>query len=161
VKTKPTAKLVELVANIQQSVETTNPQFAENFESDLNTHPIPYFGRLESAEVLTVGLNPSPGEFRNGRWPRQPLEAELLACKLHDYFQCNDFSSHPWFEKWSAAISKLDRGWQYQTGQIAHVDLSPRATSVASQVPKSDVFAKMIQHDLQWLPDLLECAKSA
>jgi hypothetical protein len=83
---------------------------------------------MESAVVLTVGLNPSPGEFRHGRWPRLPLGAELLACRLHDYFQSNDFPSHPWFEKWAAAISKLDGDWQYQTGQIAHIDLSPRAT---------------------------------
>ena len=137
------------------------PRFAENATPELTTHPIPFFGKLEEAEILTVGLNPSPGEFKNERWPRKPIAAEQLAQRLHDYFANNLCASYSWFEKWSRACSQLGESFQYQTGRVAHIDLSPRATKVVSQVPRIDVFNEMIHHDLRWLPDLLERAKSA
>jgi hypothetical protein len=160
VKTKPSTKLVELVKEIQREVARTDSAYKENFVPGLITHPIPYFGNLEEADVLTIGLNPSPGEFVKGRWPDRTLAPEKLACELHNYFQRINVPWHPWFDKWSTAFRRLDEALRYEKGKVAHVDLSPRATKVASQAPKPDVFAKMIQHDLQWLPALLECAKS-
>jgi hypothetical protein len=160
VKTKPSAKLVELVAKIQQEVAKTDSAYEVNLVKELATHPIPYFGKLEEAEVLTIGLNPSPGEFKNGRWHGRTLATEDLACELHNYFHCV-VPGHPWFDKWSAAFRQLNETQQYENGRVAHVDLSPRATEVVSQVPNPDVFDEMIRHDLRWLPDLLECAKSA
>jgi hypothetical protein len=160
VNTKPSAKLVELVEEIQRDVPKTDSAYAENFISGLATHPIPYFGKLEQADVLTIGLNPSPGEFENGRWPDQTLAAERLADELHNYFR-RTVPWHPWFDKWSAAFRQLDETLRYEDGRVAHIDLSPRATQIASLVPKPEIFAKMLQHDMQWLPALVECAKAA
>jgi len=160
VKTKPSAKLVELVEKIQREVAQTNSAYEQNFVPGLATHPIPYFGKLEEAGVLTIGLNPSPGEFEPGRWRDRTLAPEELAWELHNYFH-RIVQRHPWFDKWSAAFRQLNESLQYENGRVAHVDLSPRATKVASQVLNPDVFAEMIRHDLRWLPDLLECAKSA
>lgn len=159
-KTKPSARLVELVEKIQHKVAKTDSAYADNFVSGLATHPIPYFGKLEQAGVLTIGLNPSPGEFENGRWPHQTLAPERLADELHNYF-CRAVPWHPWFDKWSAAFRQLDETLRYQTGRVAHIDISPRATQIASLVPKPETFAEMLRHDMQWLSALVECAKAA
>lgn len=160
-KSKPSSKLIGLVAKIQKQVENTNSTYAENFVSNLITHPIPFFGKLEEAEILTVGLNPSPREFDNARWPDSKIAPELLASELYKYFE-NDYRLwHPWFEKWAAATSQLETNLQYKSGRVAHIDLSPRATQVMSRVPEVETFAKMIREDLVWLPALIECAKSA
>jgi len=161
VKIRPSTWVIDLVEEIQREVERTNQRFAENLVSERMTHPIPFFGNLEKAEILTVGLNPAPGEFQNERWPRTSIAAEKLAERLLDYFLIGDFPPHPWFEKWSRALSQVDENFQYQTGRVAHIDLSPRATQVVSQVSSIEVFNAMIRHDLRWLPSLLELAKSA
>jgi hypothetical protein len=160
-KSQPSSKLIELVAKIQKQVENTNSIYAKNFVSNLVTHPIPFFGKLEEAEILTVGLNPSPGEFENERWPDSKIHPERLTSELHNYFEHQQRPWHPWFDKWTAAISQLEIDLQYKSGQIAHVDLSPRTTEIASRVPQAETFAEMIRADLVWLPALIECAKSA
>ena len=160
-KSKPSSKLIELVAEIQKQVENTNSTYAENFVSNLITHPIPFFGKLEEAEILTVGLNPSPGEFENKRWPNPKIDPELLASELYNYFEHDHRLSHTWFDKWMAAISQLEKNLQYKSGRVAHIDLSPRATKIASRVPQAETFTEMIRADLVWFPALIERAKSA
>jgi hypothetical protein len=160
-KLKPSSKLIKLVSEIQKQVENTNLTYGENFVSNLITHPIPFFGRLEEAEILTVGLNPSPREFENERWTNSNIDPELLASELYTYFENEHRRWHPWFDKWMAATSQLETNLQYKSGQVAHIDLSPRATEVASRVPQVETFTKMIRDDLVWFPALIECAKSA
>ena len=159
-KSKPSSKLIELVAEIQKQVEKTHPIYAGNFVSNLVTHPIPFFGKLAEAEILTVGLNPSPREFDNARWPVFKIAPEFLASELYNYFENDHRLWHPWFEKWATATSQLETNLQYKSGRVAHIDLSTRATQVMSRVPKVEVFAKMIREDLVWLSALIECAKS-
>ena len=160
-KSKPSSKLIELVAEIQKQVEKTHPIYARNFVSNLVTHPIPFFGKLEEAEILTVGLNPSPREFDNARCPDSKISPKFLASELYNYFENDHRLWHPWFEKWAAATSQMETSFQYKSGRVAHIDLSPRATQVMSRVPEVENFAKMIREDLVWLPALIECAKSA
>ncbi|HEY5040372.1 MAG TPA: hypothetical protein VIK53_00025 [Verrucomicrobiae bacterium] len=160
-KTTPSSKLIELVAEIQRQLENTNSTYAENFVPGLITHPVPFFGKLEEAEVLTMGLNPSPFEFEIGRWPPYKITSELLASDLHKYFEHDHRSWNPWFDKWMAASSQLETNLQHKSGRVAHVDLSPRATEVASRVPQVETFTKMIRVDLVWLSALIDCAKSA
>jgi hypothetical protein len=161
VKSKPSSRLIELVAEIQNEIEKTHPIYAGNYEANLVTHPIPFFGKLEEAEILTVGLNPSPREFDNARWSDFKISPKLLASELYKYFENDRRLWHPWFDKWAAATSQLGTSLQYQSGKVAHIDLSPRATKVMSRVPEPETFTKMIRADLVWLPALIECAKSA
>jgi hypothetical protein len=161
VKSKPSSKLIELVAEIQKQVENTNSTYAKNLVSNLVTHPIPFFGKLQEAEILTVGLNPSPREFYNARWPDCKIDPKYLASELYNYFQNDDRRWLPWFEKWATATLQLETNLQYKSGRVAHIDLSPRATEVMSRVPEVEIFAKMIREDLIWFPALIECAKSA
>src|ERR1017187_6746211 len=153
--------LIELVAEIQKQVEKTNPIYTKNFVPGLITHPIPFFGKLEEAEILTVGLNPSPREFENKRWPNFKVYPEFLTFELHNYFENDNRLWHPWFDKWATATSQLETDLQYKSGRVAHIDLSPRATEVMSQIPEAETFAEMIREDLVWLPSLIKCAKSA
>lgn len=155
------SRLINLVAETQREVRGSNSIYSENFFPELHTHPIPYFGQLEDAEILTVGLNPSSDEFRSGRWPDQQLDPENLAGRLCGYFQRDDPAWHPWFDKWTAALSSLNANLRYQTGQVAHIDLSPRATKAARHIPRPDLFSEMIRRDLSWFPALLDCAKAA
>jgi len=57
--------LMRWLLSLHQQVEITNPAFAS-----LNPtgRPIPFFGDIRTARVLTVGVNPSPTEFNSDRW---------------------------------------------------------------------------------------------
>jgi hypothetical protein len=87
--------------------------------------PIPFFGRLDTAIVLTVGVNPSADEFRADRatiWRGVTSSADLLN-RLTSYFES---APHPWFGPWRSALNLL--GVAYENGTAAHLDLSARAT---------------------------------
>ena len=150
-----------MLRKFKKKVEKTHPIYAGNFEANLVTHPIPFFGKLEEAEILTVGLNPSPREFDNARWSDFKIAPKLLASELYRYFENDRRPWHPWFDKWAAATSQLQTNLQYQAGRVAHIDLSPRATKVMSRVPEAETFTKMIREDLVWFPALIQCAKFA
>src|SRR5919109_899479 len=66
------AGLIDLVAEVIHQVRSSNAAFARNLVPDLLTWPIPFFGDPIEAQVLTIGLNPSPGEFADGRWGAAP-----------------------------------------------------------------------------------------
>ena len=84
-----------VVQDAIELVNRTQPRFA-SLMRDVNWFPIPFFGSLASARILTFGLNPSAGEFAVGRsWPAQ-LSAEALAKRLVGYFKGEpDVTSRP------------------------------------------------------------------
>jgi hypothetical protein len=117
----------------------------------LRAYPIPFFGRIETATVLTVGVNPSPGEFEDGRWPLD-ANAHYVSERLLRYFEKGQLT-HPWFDAWRDALRQLDIS--YESGDAAHVDISPRATIPMGQVSEIDLFLKMVRADTKWLFRLL------
>lgn len=53
-------ELMNWLAAVRQEVKRSNPEFAA---LDPTGWPIPFFGDIRTARVLTVGANPSPTEF--------------------------------------------------------------------------------------------------
>lgn len=109
--------------------------------------PIPFFGDIRSAKILTVGVNPSRTEFNSKRWDGIDTDSRWTK-RLIDYFHQPNVQWHPWFLTWEAALMLL--GCSYEDRSAAHLDLSPRATVRMSSAPP-DLFNTMVQADLHWL----------
>ena len=127
----------------------------KNFHQGLTTYPIPFFGDPESARVITVGVNPSAGEFSKKRgWP-ETIDASYLEDRLRSYFKEHFFPPpHPWFQPWEEALNML--GCSYKT-DAAHLDLSPWATISMGSVKDKDLFIKMLREHLgKYFPRFLE-----
>jgi hypothetical protein len=120
------------------------------------THPIPFFGNVERACILTVGVNPSAAEFVKRAWPAQ-LSATDLADRLCHYFVSAPVPPHPWFVTWSTALAHL--GVSYAHG-AAHVDISPRATAAMGSISNWQDFVAMIERDARWFFDLLSLCEA-
>lgn len=154
-----------LVQRVLEQVSATDARYTALYRSDVSVHPIPYFGRLTEAEVLTLGLNPSSKEFTKSRkWPSQ-ISAAAVAARLNDYFDATDPPPHRWFSEWSTALRALGASYDGTlTRRAAHIDLSPRATRGASafnREPLRSVFLDMLRCDASVLIDVLETASKA
>lgn len=151
------ARLTERVRAVMETVTQTDETFRANYRSGLTTFPIPFFGNLHTAKVLTIGVNPSAGEFVHRNWPAQMDSASLTQRLLH-YFDSPP-GPHPWFVPWIEALALLDI--DYRRGEAAHLDLSPRATVSMSAVPNPELFLQMVSQDLRWLFEFLQECNSA
>ncbi len=116
--------------------------------------PIPFFGNILTARVLTVGVNPSNTEFRKERLWREPLNHLNWQARLLNYFNFPDVPAHPFFETWSICLRSL--GLTYCEREAAHIDVSPRPTipMLSDGVDKLE-FRKMAEHDVKWFFELL------
>ena len=125
------------------------------------TEPIPFFGDIENAHILTVGVNPSSTAFDRIRGKpdeRDKIVADNLNSRLQNYFA---LYSHKWLDFWELALEPL--GASYQAGSAhlaAHLDLSPRATKSMSSTNR-DTFLAMMKEDAKWFFELLPQCKSA
>jgi hypothetical protein len=132
---------------VQQYVKLTNPRYAPLLDSQRIGHPICCFGNVAKARVITVGVNPSKGEFAPASgWPDSIPHTELSR-RCRDYF-CSA-NSHRWFEPWAEGLSHLTLS--YTDGSAAHLDLSPRATRFISDFKEAweqDLFLQMVERDL-------------
>ena len=136
-------------------VAETSEQYQTLMPTGAKHPPLPFFGSLERARVITLGLNPSTGEFSAGRgWPVS-MTAAALTERMENYFVAERPGPHPWFRPWSAVLSLL--GVSYSS-DAAHVDLSPRATKAASRFrsePLRSLFASMLISDAKiWIAAL-------
>jgi hypothetical protein len=143
--------LEAVIDDIQSSAE----QFRELSRSNIITHPIPFFGNIESATSVTVGVNPSAKEFINRGWPPS-LSSKELSERLRGYFVSKTTSPHPWFETWTTALTHVGCSYANQT---AHVDLSPRATIAMGSIHDWQGFANMVERDARWFFELLSICK--
>ena len=95
---------------------------------------IPFFGRFDQADILTLGLNPSSHEVVRpnitlAEFVDWPDEVFLHCC--YSYFENEAYCE--WFNRWSPVLQHF--GVSYlggENGRAAHVDLSPRPTCAAS-----------------------------
>lgn len=147
---------VALIEKLQEQIAATDSRYASLFREGVATHPIPFFGDLRAARVITVGVNPSAEEFTGNRWPSGRLSSATLVQRLIGYFKSDP---HPWFEGWQVALE--DVGVRYGV-DAAHLDLSPRAT-VAFQAfrrdgnnGRRDLFLEMVRDDLRWFWQILD-----
>lgn len=127
-------------------VERTQPRFTSLMRA-AKWHPIPFFGPLTSARILTFGLNPSDGEFSEARsWPAR-MSSEALTDRLVGYFNGNGPHHHPWFRAWSDCLSMLGASYRHDS---AHIDLSPRPTATVrhfAREPQKSLFIEMLKVD--------------
>jgi hypothetical protein len=130
---------------VQHYSALTALRYAALHRSNLVTHPVCCFGDPAEARIVTVGLNPSDGEFDAARqWPTELSHAEL-ADRCASYF----IKPHEWFMTWTEALSHL--GMSYQEGSAVHLDLSPRATRPVSDFKEAweqELFLEMVERDL-------------
>jgi len=139
-------------------VKNTDHNHSENYEKGLITYPIPFFGNIETAKILTVGVNPSNGEFKNRGWPEK-LSTQSLAERLLNYFSLETIPPHPWFRDWDEAVNILNHS--YKKGEVAHLDLSPRATIPMGQAPNQIKFLDMVKKDIEWFFRILPLCRNA
>ncbi len=133
---------------VQHYTALTAPRYAALFDSHATIHPICCFGNPEKARGITVGVNPSKGEFHaRRRWPAEMSHTDL-AKRCRDYFTGSE-PPHDWFAPWSKALRPLNLS--YGDGTAAHVDLSPRATKFVSEFKEAweqALFLEMVERDL-------------
>ncbi len=130
-------------------------QHGSLFNSQLNVIPIPYFGRIETAKVVTIGLNPSDGELKIGRWPTS-LTASQIHERLTVYFENPEITPHSWFSTWEQALSSI--GASYYDGSAAHLDLCPWPARTPKSYEDPQPFIDLID---QYLPEFSKCLELA
>ena len=137
---------------VQRYVKFTQPRYEQLFKAAVPTHPICCSGDPAKAVVVTVGLNPSVGEFEKGRWPREQITHKVLAERCRGYFGDDAAApAHKFFDPWKQGLAHL--GPSYESGSVAHLDLSPRATRYIRELDsgfESELFLEMVQRDL-WI----------
>ena len=125
------------------------------------TQPIPFFGDIKNATVLTVGVNPSSTAFNKSIGSPDEIDkmtANNPIIRLRNYFA---LYSHEWLDFWELALKPL--GASYQPGSAhlaAHVDLSPRMMASMGST-NQDTFLAMMKEDARWFFDFLPQCKSA
>ena len=148
-------ELVHWLAGVRHTVAETNPGFAVLNPVGL---PIPIFGDIRTARVLTIGVNPSSGEFNPPtRWATVTTDSQWVH-RLLNYFHVPGAPWHDWFLPWEASLKLI--GCSYEDRTAAHLDLSPRATTAMSQSPRPQ-FCHMVQADVHWLFEVLAFAPCA
>ena len=64
----PSPELIALVSEINAVVRDTDGKFSDLYDNKFpNKNPIPFFGDLENAEILTLAVNSSATEFHEDR----------------------------------------------------------------------------------------------
>ena len=124
------------------------------------TEPIPFFGDIKNATVLTVGVNPSSTAFNKSIGSPDEIDkitANNPIIRLQNYFA---LYSHEWLDFWELALKPL--GASYQPGSAhlaAHLDLSPRVTASMGGANRV-TFLAMMKEDAKWFFRLLPQCKA-
>ena len=155
-QSSPSGGLTELVGQIIETVQATDGQYQELYRHGLSRYPLPFFGDLENAEIITVGVNPSSTEFGPWRsWPNGFTAAQVTG-RLFDYFKISNPKPHPAFAYSEEALNIVDCSYAWNA---AHIDLSPRATLAANR-ENAALFREMLEMDLIWVPRLFALANN-
>jgi len=129
----------------------------------LPLHPIPFFGVIDKARAITVGLNPSPTEFmETNRWPTTPLTPCNLTRRLVDYFRLPHTTPHHWFAELQWSLEILHCPYHFAA---AHVDASPWTTHSPTYLQRNNpqllpLYNELLADGVQnWLPRIIEFCK--
>ena len=140
----------EWMVALRAEVEKTNPRYPTNL---VPGWPIPSFGDVLRARVVTVGVNPSNQEFNADRGWQSLTEAEWQT-RLLNYFRHPDVPPWCWFETWSICLELL--GVRYSSGEAAHLDVSPRPTTpMLDRKTDPAEFRRMVESDVKWFFELI------
>ncbi len=149
--------LTEYLQRVLKHVRATDGSFKNLYVDSLDVSPIPFFGDLASARVLTVGVNPAWTEFENRPWP-PPTSLPEYQERLSNYFHLNTPSPHRWFDRWEESLNHLGEA-SYRVN-AAHLDLSPRPTQIMSKVEAAP-FLSMVAQDVGLFFDALRLCPQA
>jgi hypothetical protein len=163
-KEQPAQSVSSLRQHIQRVIDhvrQSHSKFSEVTGDDLGTTPIPFFGDIEKAEILTVGVNPSTSEFKENRnWKKTNVTAEYLEARLRNYFRLSDPRFHHWFSPWEDSLKILND--HSYANRAAHLDFSPRATStIPTDEPSRESFLEMVRSDLPLFFETILLCRSA
>lgn len=151
--------LYQLLSGLNAQAASVRSDYNDLFDSDTPTIPIPFFGDLHTARVVTVGLNPSDGEFKDRSWP-QSMDTPQLNERLTQYFCNSQVEPYKWFTTWEKALNQI--GASYKNGTAAHIDLCPWPTkSAGSFNTETANRKKFIQLASQSLPSFWRCLQAA
>ena len=115
--------IVELVKEEMQWFTDIQAEYPDLFPPNNiapSLYPLPFFGDIRSADVLTVALNPAWNEFAPTRGWLPGLDARALTARALHYFDLPEPSPHPFFERLLPACLQLGRS--YRRG-VAHIDI--------------------------------------
>ncbi len=154
--------LVNFVQQLQGEEAHIREQYGTILRPNIPLHPIPFFGVIENAKVITVGLNPSTIEFTQERWPLTPLTSCELTQRLVRYFRDPEIPPHYWFAELQWSLGILQCPYHFAA---AHVDGSPWTTygprHLTQHVPNGlERYNHLINAGIQqWLPRTLAFCK--
>ena len=139
------------------------------------TTPVPFFGNVEVANCLTIGINPSFNEFLSNKQEllvgknKRLEDFETLSINEHEYYEqvglenaakiyrscISYFKRNPysWFQKIEETVNSAF-GCSYYNDSAAHLDLVQWATNpVWSELEKKDITVAqhLIDNDKSYL----------
>jgi len=142
--------LTTWLRSLAKEIKASQSAFAAN---KVPGCPVPFFGNVLEARILTIGVNPSEKEFVPGRRWSEAGTIVKWQNRMLNYFCQEEFPAHGWFETWSIILELL--GVSY-TNRAAHIDVSPRpTTAMLGQKTDKAIFRAMVEHDAKWFFDLL------
>jgi hypothetical protein len=115
--------------------DRSRPEYERIFPKKDNLYPMPFFGDIRRAEVLTLALNPSHTEFDERQWPCNgkptALTGSALTSRLLHYFDLPEPEPHPFFSQLSQMLLLIHSSY---TENAAHIDLSSLPTFMPSRM---------------------------
>ena len=160
----PSPSLKQLVAEMQQGAGEARARLGDLLIPRVPFHPIPFFGNIESAKVITIGLNPAITEFAKHREWKPSLDEEALTFRLVNYFRLGGIQyppPHGWFSEVSEFLHIVECP---QKIAAAHVDLC-LWTSIAPiglAAARRNRFWKLVDEQMErWLARTLAYARQA
>ena len=143
------ARLRSVIGRAEAEVLMSDTRYRHLYDEGLTTRPIFCFGNVSVSKYLTIGANPSADDFRAGRWGVGDLASQSFT-----YF--NRVLPHDFFANWGSALMPLLSQERYSNGNLAHLDVSPRATKSLRAInqlgdPFIDDFLKMARGDAGYL----------
>lgn len=114
--------------------------FAKLFHRGVPIVPIPFFGDIKTAKIVTIGANPSADELRENNWS-ESMSSTQIEEKLLNYFYDNQ---HKWFDTWEEALNII--GFSYRDGTAAHIDLCPWATKSLSSLDPNEAVELFVKY---------------
>jgi len=129
---KPVVELVEKELAAFRELRLAHPSL---FPDNNRLYPIPFFGDIRRAEVVTLALNPAHNEFAPSRWPSNEGHGSLtpvgLANRLLGYFHSPKNPPHRMFNKCQNGLSALDCSYRQN---VAHIDIHSFPTKFADEM---------------------------
>ena len=148
----PEETISQWLLKLNEAVEQTNHHYPLNL---VPGWPIPFFGDVLRARVLTVGVNPSDQEFNSDRRWDAITNPEQWQTRLLNYFRISGVPPWCWFDTWSICLDLI--GHAYAAGDAAHIDISPRPTTpMLDEQTDTTEFRGMVEHDVKWFFQLLD-----